>query len=276
MEPYSTESFNSNYLKENMSEYTNILIIPMLEKHHWFSIVCYLNEKVIICLDSMFLEIKLKYSQKMLQTISLLFPVVNIEEWDLIQPDNLLPQTDGFNCGIHAILNTYYLLFPNTDKDNVASFYCYEYLAAARYWYAYKLKNLKAFEHERKKNRDFIKDEYIKDIPTLNLKDVKTILGDNKMFTDIKSLITERNSQMPSERRKMLNRLKDFDDNSEDDKLNLEKQNFVNFKEKEKEETQKYSIESDSSYDETIKNLDKLWYIHKKSHRRHSTNGFRH
>ena len=60
MEPYSTESFNSNYLKENMSEYTNILIIPILEKHHWFSIVCYLNEKVIICLDSMFLEIKLK------------------------------------------------------------------------------------------------------------------------------------------------------------------------------------------------------------------------
>ena len=52
-----------------------------------------------------------------------------------------------------------------------------------------------------------------KHIPTLNLKDVKTTLGDNKMFTDIKSLITERNSQMPSQRRKMLNRLKDFDDN---------------------------------------------------------------
>ena len=256
MEPYATESFNSNYLKEKMSQHTNILIIPILEKHHWFSIVCYLNEKVTIYLDSMFLEIKLKYFQKMLQIISLLFSVVNIEEWALIQPDNLLPQIDGFNCGIHAILNTYYLLFPNTDKDNVASDYCYEDLAAARYWLAYKLKNLKAFEHKRKKNSDFVKDEYIKDIPTLNLKDVKTTLGDNKMFTDIKSLITERNSQMPSQRRKMLNRLKDFDDNSEDDELNLEKQNLMNFKEKEKEETQKYSIESNSSYDETIKNLE--------------------
>ena len=61
---------------------------------------------------------------------------------------------------------------------------------------------------------------------------------------------------MPSQRRKMLNRLKDFDDNSEDDELNLEKQNLMNFKEKEKEETQKYSIESDSSYYETIKNLE--------------------
>ena len=60
---------------------------------------------------------------------------------------------------------------------------------------------------------------------------------------------------MPSQRRKMLNRLKDFDDNSEDGELNLEKQNLMNFKEK--EETQKYFIESDiSSYDETIKNLE--------------------
>ena len=80
------------------------------------SLVCYLNEKVIICLDSMSVEIKLKYFQKMLQIISLLFPVVNTEECALIQPDNLLPQIDGFNCGIHTILNTYYLLFLNTDK----------------------------------------------------------------------------------------------------------------------------------------------------------------
>ena len=166
----------------------------------------------------------------MLQIISLLFPVVNIEEWALIQPDNLLPQTDGFNCGIHAILNTYYLLFPNTDKDDVASDYCYEDLAAARYWLSYKLKNLTAFEHKRKKNSDFVKNEYIKDIPTLNLKDVKSTLSDNKMFAYIKSLITERNSQMPSQRRKMLNRLKYFDDNSEDDELNLENQNLMNFK----------------------------------------------
>ena len=33
---------------------------------------------------------------------------------------------------IHAILNTYYLLFPNADNDNGALDYCYEDLAAAR------------------------------------------------------------------------------------------------------------------------------------------------
>ena len=142
----------------------------------------------------------------MLQIISLHFSVVNIEEWALIQPDNLLPQIDGINCGIYAILNTYCLLFPNTDKDNVPSDYCYEDPATARYWVAYKLRNLKAFEHKRTKNSDFVKDEYIKGIPTLNLKDVKNTLGDQKMFTDIKSLITERKSQMPSQRRKMLNK----------------------------------------------------------------------
>ena len=189
MEPYATESFNSNYLKEKISQHTNILIIPILEKHHWFSIVCYLNEKVIICLDSMSLEIKLEHFQKMLQIISLLFPVVNIEKWALIQPDNLLPQTDGFNCGIHAILNTYYLVFPNTDKDNVASVHCYEDIAAACYWLAYKLKNLKAFEYKRKKNSDFVKDDSRKIVPvkkfppalilTLILNQTLTLIGAN-------------------------------------------------------------------------------------------------
>ena len=43
---------------------------------------------------------------------------------------------------------------------------------------------------------------------------------------------------MPSQRRKMLNRLKDFDDSSGDDKLNLEKQNKMNFNEKEKEKNE--------------------------------------
>ena len=170
----------------------------------------------------------------------------------------MLPQIDGFNCSIHAILNPYYLLFSNTDKDDAASDYCYEYLAASRYWLAYKLKNLKIFEHKWKENSDFVKDEYIKDIPTLTLKDVKTTLGDNKMFADIKSFIAETNSQRLSQRRKMLNKLKDFDDSSDYDKLNLEKQNKMNFneKEKEKDEIWKYSIESDSSYDETTKNLE--------------------
>ena len=75
----------------------------------------------------------------MLQTTSLLFRVVNDEEWVLIQHDNLLPQIDGFNY-IHAILRTYYLLFLKTDKDNTVSDYYYEDLAAACYWFAYKLK----------------------------------------------------------------------------------------------------------------------------------------
>ena len=89
------------------------------------------------------------------------------------------------------------------------------------------------------------------------------------MFTNIKSLIAERSSQMLSQRRKMLNRLKDFDDNSEDDELDLEKHNMRNFKEKakEKEEIQKYSLESDSSYDDAIKSLESTNFgIFRRSH----------
>ena len=80
---------------------------------------------------------------------------------------------------------------------------------------------------KRQKNSGFVKDEYIKDIPTLNLRDVKTTAGDNKMFIGIKSLIAERNSQMPSQRKKTLKKLKDFSDISENgdnfngDDLNL-------------------------------------------------------
>ena len=96
------------------------------------------------------------------------------------------------------------------------------------------------------------------------------------MLTDIKSLIAKRNSQMPSQRRKMLNKLKNFDDNSDDDELNLEKQNTRGFKEKETEEIQKYSTERDSSYDEKIKNLERTnCVMFLKSHRIHSTRGFK-
>ena len=59
--------------------------------------------------------------------------------------------------------------------------------------------------------------------------------------------------------------------------MNLEKQNLMNFKEKEKEKSQKYSIKSDGWYHETIKNLESTNFgIHKKSHRLHSTNDFIH
>lgn len=46
------------------------------------------------------------------------------------------------------------------------------------------------------------------DIPTLNLKDEKATLGGTKIFTDIRSLAAERNSQMPPQRIKTLKRLK--------------------------------------------------------------------
>ena len=50
--------------------------------------------------------------------------------------------------------------------------------------------------------------------------------------------------------------LKDFDHIFEDGELNLKKKNTRNFKEKEKEKFSQYSIESNSSDNERIKNLE--------------------
>ena len=65
-------------------------------------------------------------------------------------------------------------------------------------------------DEDNKENNGFAKDEYIKDIPNLDLKDIKTTLkdikttlGDNKMFTDIKSLMQkdEVKCQLKKEKR---------------------------------------------------------------------------
>ena len=66
---------------------------------------------------------------------------------------------------------------------------------------------------KEKKNGGFVKDEYIKDIATLNLGGVKTTLGDK--ITDIKLLIPERNSQIPSQRKAL--KSPENNDNFEDD-----------------------------------------------------------
>ena len=44
-----------------------------------------------------------------MQTISLLFPILNFKEWALIQPDNLFPQIDDqvySNTGVPTQVNT--------------------------------------------------------------------------------------------------------------------------------------------------------------------------
>ena len=64
----------------------------------------------------------------------------------MTQDDIMLPQIDGFNCGIHSILNTHYLLFLKTDEDDTVSDYCYEILT------------LKVFEHKQKKISGSVKD----------------------------------------------------------------------------------------------------------------------
>ena len=63
---------------------------------------------------------------------------------------------------------------------------------------------------------------------------------------------------MPSQRRKTLNRVRDFDANFEDDELNWKKEKTRKFKENEKEKEDFSNTPYKaifSSYDETIKKL---------------------
>ena len=55
MELYATESFNSSNLKKKLADNTNILIIFILEKHHWFC-HCFLLKRDSHCLPRFYVS----------------------------------------------------------------------------------------------------------------------------------------------------------------------------------------------------------------------------
>ena len=74
---------------------TNVIIIPVIRCSHWCSIVVYLKEKNVICLDSFYKTKKVDLFEKVFHLISIVIPDVDIEEWKLFQPYTLPPQVDG-------------------------------------------------------------------------------------------------------------------------------------------------------------------------------------
>ena len=55
MELYATESFNSSNLKKKLADNTNILIIFVLEKRHWFC-HCFLLKRDSHCLPRFYVS----------------------------------------------------------------------------------------------------------------------------------------------------------------------------------------------------------------------------
>ena len=96
-------------IRKNVSKYTNIRIIPVIYCSNWFSIVCYLKEKIIFCFDSLYTKIKVNVFKRVLFIIFSLNKI-EISDWLSLQPLNIPKQVDASSCGIHAILNILFLL----------------------------------------------------------------------------------------------------------------------------------------------------------------------
>ena len=60
---------------------------------------------------------------------------ISSKERTLLQPNTLPPQTDGSSCGMHAILNVWFLL-------HIGETYNKTDIRKARYWFANEVMNM--------------------------------------------------------------------------------------------------------------------------------------
>ena len=71
-------------------------------------------------------------------------PEINSKEWTLLQPNTLPPQTDGSSCGMHAILNGWFLL-------HIGETYNKTDIRKARSWFVNEVMNM---ADEQSRNND--------------------------------------------------------------------------------------------------------------------------
>ena len=116
----------------------------------------------------------------MFHLISIVIPDVDIEEWKLFQPYTLPPHVDGTSCGMHAILNVWFLF-------NFGETYNQIDIRKARYWFANAVLNMKN-EQIKKNKRELLKG---RSIQIAKGKIIETI-GKGDPFTLLKDLINER------------------------------------------------------------------------------------
>ena len=132
--------------------------------------IVYLEEKIVICLNSFY---KTKKAD-MFFLLSMVVREINGREWKLLQPNTLPPQIDGSSCGMHAILNVWFILhirktYEKTDFRKV------------RYWFANKGINM---ADEQCKNNDINLMEGR--AQKISKDDILEVIGKGKPFTLLK------------------------------------------------------------------------------------------
>ena len=109
---------------------------------------------------------------------------INCKEWTLLQPNTLPLQTDESSCGMHAILNEWFLLH-NRETYNKTD------IRKARYWFANEVMNM-ADEQSKKNNIKLIEGR----AQTISKDGISEVIGNGKPFTLLKQLIDNKKEHL--------------------------------------------------------------------------------
>ena len=109
---------------------------------------------------------------------------INCKEWTLLQPNTLPLQTDESSCGMHAILNEWFLLH-NRETYNKTD------MRKARYWFANEVMNM-PYEQSKKNNIKLIEGR----AQTILKDDISEVIGNGKPFTLLKELIDNKKEHL--------------------------------------------------------------------------------
>ena len=82
MKEDSSESFLVSQIRKTLFE-TNRIIIPVIHCSHWFSMIVYLKEKIVICLDSFYKTKKTEILESLCYLLSMVVREINSKEWAL-------------------------------------------------------------------------------------------------------------------------------------------------------------------------------------------------
>ena len=110
----------------------------IIQCSHWFSILFYLKEKIIICLDPFYKTEKVDMSMTAWE--------INSKDWKLLHLNTILSEIDRRSCSMYWILNMRTLL-------NIREMYKKkEVKARARYWFPNEVMNMPNEKHWHKSN----------------------------------------------------------------------------------------------------------------------------
>ena len=107
MREESSEPLLESQIRKVLFE-TSRIIISVLHCSHWSSMIVYLKEKIVMCLDYFYKTKKAGMFERVLLLV--VDREVSSKEWTLLQSNTIPAQIDGSSCGMYTIFNVWFLL----------------------------------------------------------------------------------------------------------------------------------------------------------------------